>query len=87
MPLFRQDTARVLNLKITDGEPISLGGVGGNIKGYIHNLRMEVAGKSFMSPIVFSLQYQASFNLLGRNAFFENFKITFDEKQKIVTLE
>jgi hypothetical protein len=84
--VFNVDLAEQLNLKIERGKEIYLGGVGGRIKGHIHELRVEVSGKVFKLPVVFSREYRVSFNLLGRDAFFPNFKITFDEKAKTVEL-
>ncbi|WKZ25766.1 MAG: hypothetical protein QY322_00410 [bacterium] len=45
---------------------------------------MAVATKD--TPI-FSNDYQASINILGRSGFFEKFKITFDEAKKSVILQ
>lgn len=84
--IFGEDTANELNLNIEDGEKRILGGVGGRIVGYIHKIKIKTAGKSFICPIVFSREYKISFNLLGRDTFFEKFKITFDEKNKCVIL-
>ena len=85
--VFRPDVASDLNLKIETGKEIFLGGVGGRIKGYLHKLKIEVSGKNFVSPIVFSYEYFVSFNLLGRQAFFEKFRVCFDEKSKKIILE
>lgn len=85
--VFRDDVALNLGLELEKGKEIWLGGVGGHIKGYIHKVKMEVAGKIFLCPIVFSREYLVSFNLLGREAFFEKFKILFDEKKKLLSLE
>jgi len=85
--IFGEDTANELNIHIEKGEKRMLGGVGGRIVGYVHKIKMKVAGKSFICPVVFSREYKVSFNLLGRDTFFEKFKITFDEKNKSVILQ
>ena len=64
--VFGEETAENLGVKIEKGEKTILGGVGGRIIGYIHKLRLRVAGKDFICPIVFSREYLVSFNLLGR---------------------
>jgi len=64
-----------------------LGGVGGRIKGYIHKLDVEIAGKKFLCPVVFSREYMVPFNLLGREAVFNQFKIIFEEKKNLLMLE
>lgn len=84
--IFGEDTANELNINIEKGEKRILGGVGGRIVGYVHKIKIKVAGKVFICPIVFSREYKVSFNLLGRDTFFEKFKITFDEAKKHVIL-
>lgn len=85
--IFRLDFADYLGLKIEKGKKIYLGGVGGRIKGYLHKLPVEIANKKIILPIVFSYEYTISLNLLGREEFFKNFVILFDEKRKRVELK
>lgn len=85
--VFRPEVALNLGLSIESGKEVFLGGVGGYIKGYRHEVEIEVAKNRFLCPIVFSREYSSSFNLLGRNAFFEKFRIIFEEKKKKVILE
>lgn len=85
--IFRSDVANSLGLSIEKGSEIYLGGVGGRIRGFIHKLKIETAGKIFLCPVVFSHEYLVSFNLLGRSAFFDNFKIIFGEKKGLIRLE
>ena len=84
--IFRPEVAEELDLEIEKGEEIYLTGVGGRIKGYLHRLKIEVAGKQFTCPIIFSYEYTVSLTLLGREGFFRNFIIVFDEKKKRVQL-
>lgn len=84
--VFKEDIAEQLGVVIEAGAEIYLGGVGGRIKGYIHKLDIEIAGKRFICPVVFSHEYLVSFNLLGREAFFRQFKIFFEEKKKLAGL-
>ena len=85
--IFRVEVADSLGIGVNSGKAIYLGGVGGRIKGYIHKLETEIAGKTFVCPIVFSYEYLVSFNLLGRAAFFEKFRITFEEKKNHLILD
>lgn len=84
--IFKQEIADILGIKIESGKEVMMRGVAGRIQGYIHNVKVKIAGKDFVMPVVFSKEYLVSFNLLGRSAFFEQFKITFDEKNKLVEL-
>ena len=85
--VFRPDIADSLSIVISSGKKVFLGGVGGRIKGFIHDLEVDVGGQRFLCPVVFSREYFAPFNLLGRDAFFEKFRIIFEEKKKQVILE
>lgn len=78
--------AEQLHLNIESGKKTYLGGVGGRIKGYVHQLEAEIAGNNFLCPVVFSREYLVSFNLLGREAFFPRFAITFEEKKNRLKL-
>lgn len=85
--IFKHDVAEQLGITIENKDEIYLGGVGGRIKGYLHQLEVAIAGKKFICPVVFSREYLVSFNLLGREAVFNQFKIIFEEKKKLLTLE
>lgn len=85
--VFKDEIAEQLGITVENGTETYLGGVGGRIKGYIHKLEVEIAGKKFICPMVFSHEYLVSFNLLGREAFFRQFKIIFEEKNNLLKLE
>ncbi|MEK7163852.1 MAG: retroviral-like aspartic protease family protein [Patescibacteria group bacterium] len=84
--VFKDEVAEQLGVVIEEGTETYLGGVGGRIKGYIHKIEVEIAGKKFVCTVVFSHEYTVSFNLLGREAFFQQFKIIFEEKKNLLTL-
>lgn len=85
--IFRSEVADSLGITVQQGKEVYLGGVGGRIKGYIHQLEAEIAGKKFLCPVVFSHEYLVSFNLLGREEFFKRFRIIFEEKKNYLKLE
>lgn len=85
--IFRPEVAERLGITIEKGKEVDLSGVGGRIKGYLHELDIEVTGRKFKCPIIFSHEYTVSLNLLGRESFFEKFVIIFDEKKKELRLE
>ena len=85
--IFKEEVAERLAIRIEDGKETYLGGVGGRIKGYVHDLEVEIAGNKFVCPVVFSHEYLVSFNLLGREEFFKRFKIVFEEKNHLLKLE
>ena len=85
--IFRPEVAEDLGIEVEEGKEIDLNGVGGWIKGYLHKLDVEVAGKKFRCPIIFSYEYTVSLSLLGREGFFKKFVVIFDEKRKEMRLE
>jgi len=85
--VFKEDIADQLGITIEKGSETYLGGVGGRIKGHIHKLEVGIAGKKFICPVVFSYEYLVSFNLLGRDAFFKQFRIIFEEEKNLLALE
>ncbi|HCM37062.1 MAG: hypothetical protein UV61_C0021G0002 [Candidatus Gottesmanbacteria bacterium GW2011_GWB1_43_11] len=85
--VFTVDVAEQLGIILEEGTETYLGGVGGRIKGYIHKIEIKIASKKFICPVVFSHEYFVSFNLLGRQAFFKQFRIIFEEKKNFLKLE
>jgi len=47
-------------------------------------LKIKFAGREFEARIGMSRKLGIGFDIIGRKDFFENFKICFDEKNKIV---
>ena len=84
--LFSARIAEYLGLSLETGSPVELFGVGGRILGYQHEIALQVGDLPFEAVVVFSDEFTSSFNLLGRDNFFEQFRITFDERQKFVEL-
>ena len=77
--VFSSDIADYLGLELIKGKQIYLQGIGGRIVGYIHKVKVDIANISFSCPIVFSAELITSFNILGREVFFEKFVVSFDE--------
>lgn len=85
--VFRPEVAEYLKIPIEKGKPFYLEGIGGRILGYLHTLPVSIGKKKFRCKIVFSKEFTVSFNLLGRDNFFENFLITFDERNHKTMLD
>ena len=85
--LFRIDIANQMDIDIENGEKIHLEGISGKITVYIHKIKIIVDDIEFILKAGFSEEYVASFNLLGRENFFNNFLITFDEINRRIILE
>ena len=84
--IFHGSLAVLLGIAVESGEKRIFQGASAKLIGYVHNVRMAVAGKEFECEVVFSDELSTSFNLLGRRGVFENFKVVFDEAKKSVEL-
>jgi hypothetical protein len=79
--LLDPQIADVLGIKVSEGEKVIYGGVGGTIVGYIHTLTIRVAGdrNSFTVPCAFASPGGDVMALLGQTGFFEHYKVTFEK--------
>ncbi|MBI2050768.1 MAG: retropepsin-like domain-containing protein [Parcubacteria group bacterium] len=85
--VFRPEVAEYLGIPITNGARIQLSGIGGKITGYLHTLTVQFGSKKFPCKIIFSPEFNVSFNLLGRDNFFVPFIISFKEKTRQIVIE
>jgi hypothetical protein len=85
--VFKMDVAMELGVKIRSGQKMTIGSIKGGIPIYIHKLPVEIAGHRFRCKIGFSDGHVASINILGRDNFFREFIVVFDEKNRTVTLK
>lgn len=88
LSIFQKKIAHELGINYLATKKIQMfTGVCGKMLIYVHEVRMIIGEKEFNCPVGFSDDYGASFNLLGRQGFFENFKITFNETNHKILLE
>lgn len=85
--VFRSEIAQELGIDLEKGKQIYLTGIGGRILGYLHKVPVSIGNKNFICKIIFSAEFNVSFNLLGRNNFFMSFIISFFEKSKKVVIQ
>ncbi len=86
--LFDRELAKRLEIDYRLTKDIRyMGGVSGRLLVYVHQLEISVGNKTFPCKIGFSDERTTSHNLLGRQGFFENFRITFDETNHKILLE
>ena len=84
--VFRAEVLEYLGIPLARGQSISLEGIGGRILGYRHRIPAQVGTVRFQLTIIFSQELAVSFNLLGRDNFFQQFLVTFDERGRTVQL-
>jgi len=86
--VFRSEIANYLGIKLEEGKPVFLTGIGGRILGYLHKIDVSINGKNFFNcKIIFSKEYTVSLNILGRDNFFQPFLISFWEEARKVILK
>lgn len=85
--VFRSEIAEALGIVLEKGKKIYLTGIGGRILGYLHNVPVALGSKKFRCKIIFSSEFNISFNLLGRDNFFLPFVITFLERDKKIIIK
>jgi|SRR3989344_8365611 len=83
--IFHADIAEDLGIKLESGkeEYISMADRS-QIKIYIHKISVKIAEKEFTAAIGFSRHLGIGFNIIGRLDIFSNFRICFDEKEKLI---
>lgn len=84
--LFKADLADLLELRLEDGEPRELQGIGGTITAFVHRIRIGVAGHTFESAIAFSRELRLKVNLLGHEDFLTRFSVTLRSDRRQFTL-
>ena len=85
--VFRPEIAEYLGIIIEKGKPVYLTGIGGRILGYLHKTPLWLDRSRIIAKIIFSREFNVSFNILGRDNFFLPFIISFLEKQKLLIIE
>lgn len=80
--------AEILGLDLEKGmkEFVKIGN-GSFIEVFAHRIQVSLAGKEFEAKIGFSRSLGVGFNILDRQDVFDQFKVCFDEKEKIIEFE
>ena len=87
MSVFRNEIAEDLGVGIHVGKEKILQSASGLVKVYISALTVEINGERFDMDVGFSSDLITSFNILGREGFFDRFRITFDEGHRKIIIE
>ena len=85
--IFNGSVGRRIGIDVESGEKRAFQGASAKMFGYIHDVKMIIAGKEISCKVAFSDELGTSFNLLGRETVFDRFLITFDEKQRELTID
>ena len=88
LSIFRTVTADHLGIDYTRGKVhYTMVGDGGFIPVYVHILPIRIGTVRFKARIGFSPSLGADFNLLGQKDIFDRFKVTFDKRNRRVSLQ
>ena len=80
--------AESLGFDYRRGERIYLRvGDGSLIPVYLHHLEIQLGAVQLKCRVGFSEQLKVNYNVLGKADIFENFKICFSQKQRLITFE
>ena len=83
--IFHAELAELIKPALKPGRRIKMGlGDGRIIPVDIYHVKVRFAGKEFLSPIGFSRKFWTRFNLMGRAGFFERFRMSFNERAKMI---
>ena len=86
MSTFGAEVANKLGVKIENGERRISIGTAGKIEVFIHEVEIKVFDKWFPCKVAFSKELRTKFNLLGREGFFDQHLVTFNQKDKKIIL-
>jgi len=78
--IFNSRVTTPIELDIESGEKHIFQGASAKLIGYIHKVRMVIGGSEIECEVAFSDELSTSFNLLGRQGVFDNFRVCFDGK-------
>jgi len=85
--VFRSEVAESLELPWEKGERVVITSANASFNAYLHSLEAVIGQLAFVLKLGFSDSLTTSFNILGRETFFETFDIAISEKNRTIMLE
>lgn len=85
--IFSSSIGRLIGLNIEAGENRVFQGASAKLSGYIHKVKVIIAGKEIDCKVAFSDELSTSFNLIGRETVFDKFIVTFNESSREMSIE
>ncbi len=86
--VFHADIADYLGINLNKGKAMRITGIGGDqIKGYQHSVEIKVGKNLIKTSIIFSRQIpDNAIAVLGNQGFFNHFLVTFNYKDKTISI-
>lgn len=87
--MFNAEFASILGIDLDTLEKTTLGGIAGEVTGYISHVEMAIHETFIPVPVVFSPNFfPFGFSgLLGQVGFFDEFKIEFDRASRLIVIK
>lgn len=85
--VFRSEVAESLELPWEKGERVVITSANASFNAYLYSLEAVIGQLAFVLKLGFSDSLTTSFNILGRETFFETFDIAISEKNRTIMLE
>jgi len=85
---FHGKIGELLGLKVTEGREIESQGITADkFTAYLHYVRFKIGGWDHEMEVAFSYDLGTPFGILGREGFFNLFKVCFSHSQKEIELK
>ena len=84
--VFRPEIAEALGIKPGKKAGVRLGTATGGLDIGVSRIKVEIGQTAFNANVGFSREYAASFNIIGRESFFRQFSICFNEISRTVLM-
>lgn len=85
---FHGEIGERLGLKVEEGEEIKIRGITGDeATAYFHRIKVKIGGRDYEINIGFSYELKTPFGILGREGFFNLFKVCFYHLKKEIELK
>ncbi len=85
--VFHVDVAQLLGIKLSHAKRryIALGN-GTVLPIYFQRIKVRFAGTELTVPVGFSDALRVGFNLMGRAGFFDRFEVSFNDRERLLTV-
>ena len=85
---FHGKIGELLGLNVKQGREIKSRGItGDDFTAYLHKIRIKIGGWDYEIEVGFSYELGTPFGILGREGFFDLFKICFNHPEKEIELK
>jgi hypothetical protein len=84
--VFRSEIAEALEMDWRKGEEMLLQSANAKFVAYVNKIKVGIEDTQLTLKIAFTEELATSFNILGRQGFFESFIVEINERNKIVKL-